>query len=153
MNIKIHWTTALTLRADPTLIYSPAVLESVNDVPGVYVFARKYGRRVTPLYVGKALKLKGRIKQQLNNLRLMRQIQDWEKNGARVLLLGYLKVHGSQDVGTALEVIERALIEHGLAEGHPLVNIQGTRTPFHTLSFTGNRMSEQVAPRQMFVKA
>ncbi|MFE1076838.1 GIY-YIG nuclease family protein, partial [Streptomyces sp. NPDC058783] len=105
------------------------------------------------LYIGKALNLRGRIKQQLNNLRLMRQIQDWEKNGARVLLLGYLKVHGSQDVGTALDVIERALIEHGLAEGHPLVNVQGTRTPFHTLSFTGNRMSEQVAPRQMFVKA
>ncbi|MFC8311960.1 hypothetical protein ACFUJV_35900, partial [Streptomyces olivaceus] len=63
------------------------------------------------------------------------------------------KGHGSQDVGTALDVIERALIEHGLAEGHPLVNVQGTRTPFHTLSFTGNRMSEQVAPRQMFVKA
>lgn len=153
MNIKIHWTTALTLRTDPKLIYSPSILESVDDVPGVYVFARKYGRRVTPLYVGKALKLKGRIKQQLNNLRLMRQIQDWEKNGARVLLLGYLKVHGSQDVGTALDVVERALIEHGLAEGHPLVNIQGTRTPFHTLSFTGNRMSEQVAPRQMFAKA
>lgn len=153
MKIKIHWTTALTLRADPQLIHSPSVLESVDDVPGVYVFARKYGSRVTPLYVGKALNLKGRIKQQLNNLRLMRQIQDWEKNGARVLLLGYLKVHGSQDVGTALDVIERALIEHGLAEGHPLVNVQGTRTPFHTLSFTGNRMSEQVAPRQMFVKA
>lgn len=153
MNIKIHWTTALTLRIDPKLIYSPSVLENVDDVPGVYVFARKYGRRVAPLYVGKALKLKTRIKQQLNNLKLMRQIQDWEKNGARVLLLGYLKVHGSQDVGTALDVIERALIEHGLAEGHPLVNIQGTRTPFHTLSFTGNRMSEQVAPRQMFVKA
>ncbi|MFB7788643.1 GIY-YIG nuclease family protein, partial [Streptomyces vinaceus] len=144
---------ALTLRADPTLIYSLSVLESVDDVPGVYVFARKYGHRITPLYIGKALNLRGRIKQQLNNLRLMRQIQDWEKNGARVLLLGYLKVHGSQDVGTALDVIERALIEHGLAEGHPLVNVQGTRTPFHTLSFTGNRMSEQVAPRQMFVKA
>ncbi|MFE4631588.1 GIY-YIG nuclease family protein, partial [Streptomyces mirabilis] len=130
-----------------------SVLESVDDVPGVYVFARTYGHRITPLYIGKALNLRGRIKQQLNNLRLMRQIQDWEKNGARVLLLGYLKVHGSQDVGTALDVSERALIEHGLAEGHPLVNVQGTRTPFHTLSFTGNRMSEQVAPRQMFVKA
>jgi hypothetical protein len=89
----------------------------------------------------------------LNNLKLMRQVQSWNKNGARVLLLGYLQTHGSQDEAKVLDIAERALIEHGLAEGHPLVNVQGTRKPVHTLSFSGGKLSEQLAPQEMFVKA
>lgn len=153
MKIKIEWTTPVTLRKDPALIYSTAVVEDIVDAPGVYVFARRYGDSITPLYIGKASNLRSRIKQQLNNLKLMRQVQSWNKNGARVLLLGYLQTHGSQDEGKVLDIAERALIEHGLAEGHPLVNVQGTRKPVHTLSFSGGRLSEQVAPREMFVKA
>jgi hypothetical protein len=38
----------------------------------------------------------------LNNLKLMRQVQSWNKNGARVLLLGYLQTHGSQDEAKVL---------------------------------------------------
>lgn len=153
MKIKFEWIGPLTLRNDPALIYSASVLDSIDDAPGVYVFARKYGKNLTPLYIGKASNLRGRIKQQLNNLKLMRQIQSWNKNGSRVLLLGYLQPHGSQDEAKVLDIAERALIEHGLAEGHPLVNVQGTRKPVHALSFTGSRMSEQVAPREMFVRA
>lgn len=153
MKIKIEWTAPVTLRKDAALIYSTAVVEDIEDASGVYVFARRYGNSITPLYIGKASSLRGRIKQQLNNLRLMRQIQSWNKNGARVLLLGYLQTHGSQDESKVLDIVEKALIEHGLAEGHPLVNVQGTRKPVHTLSFTGGRLSEQVAPREMFVKA
>lgn len=153
MKIKIEWTAPVTLQKDPSLIYNTAVIDDIHDAPGVYVFARRYGNSITPLYIGKASNLRTRIKQQLNNLKLMLQIQSWNKNGARVLLLGYLHTHGSQDEGKALDIVEKALIEHGLAEGHPLVNIQGTRKQVHTLSFTGGRLSEQVAPREMFVKA
>lgn len=153
MKIKIEWTAPLTLKKDPSLIYSESVLDVIEDGAGVYVFARKFGDAITPLYVGKASNLRGRIKQQLNNLRLMKQVQDWNKNGARVLLLGYLKLHGAQDEAKVLNIVERALIEHGLAEGHPLVNVQGTKKPVHTLTFRGNRSSEQVAPREMFVRA
>src|SRR5260370_38302442 len=123
MQIAVDWTRPFSLKEDHELIYSDAILEDIEEGAGVYVFARKYGSTITPLYVGQALNLHGRIKQQLNNVKLMRQVQNWNKNGARVLLLGYVKRHGRQDIAKVLHIVERPLIKHGLAGGHPLVNI------------------------------
>ncbi|WP_395008533.1 GIY-YIG nuclease family protein [Undibacterium sp.] len=153
MKIEIKWSKPIVLVQDKNLIYSLSVLESVSDLPGIYVFARKYGDSLTPLYVGKANSLLKRVKGQLNNVKLMMQVKNWEKNGGRVLLVGYVANKGNQDIDKVLGIVESTLIEHFLAEGHPLVNIQGTKKQVHELTFRGNRFSETIAPRSMYVEA
>jgi hypothetical protein len=50
-----------------------------------------------------------------------------------------------------ISILEQALIAHALSEDFELLQKQGTKTPNHTISFQGNRTSEDLAPRRMRV--
>jgi hypothetical protein len=51
-------------------------LDKLPRKPGVYIFIRKFGENSRALYIGKANRLRTRIKQQLVALRLMKGIQN-----------------------------------------------------------------------------
>jgi hypothetical protein len=112
------------------------------------VFARRYGGLVIPIYVGQALRLRNRIKSQLNNAQLMMGITNME-NGRRFLLLGEFVAAPGQKVATALDVLERAFIETALTGGYELLNKQGTKTPVHTIQSTGKRSFHQPFPHKV----
>jgi excinuclease UvrABC nuclease subunit len=87
MKLQIQWAKPVTLRdaARENLIYK-ADLDKLPDAPGVYVFGRRWGRdQFEALYVGKATRIRGRVKGHFNNLRLMQHLHN-AKNGRRVLL-------------------------------------------------------------------
>jgi hypothetical protein len=88
------------------------------------------------LYVGKSLRLRGRIKNHLNNLRLMRHLQD-AKSGRRVVIAGQIFTRPGQQIAKSLSTLERAFIRHFLAEGHDLVNKQGVRIRRHEIESQG----------------
>ena len=127
-------------------------LNRIPDEPGIYVFARKFGEIIAPLYIGQAKELFYRVQGQLNNLRLMRGVEDAEI-GQRMLLYAQFYSRPGQRLSKALDVIESALIENALTQGFELLNVQGVKTPTHELAFWGNLTARKTFPRNMFVRA
>ncbi|HEY1524977.1 MAG TPA: hypothetical protein VGH51_01960 [Candidatus Angelobacter sp.] len=74
-------------RAD-NMIYG-VDLERILAEPGVYIFGRRYGRQFEALYVGKAGRMRSRVRTQLNNLSLMQHVR-YAKAGKRILIAGRL---------------------------------------------------------------
>ena len=78
MHLNVKWHKPMKLRKckdTSTSIYE-LDLQNVPTTSGVYVFVRKFGKDLKPLYIGKALNLRTRINQQLGSLKLMRGIQN-----------------------------------------------------------------------------
>lgn len=137
MKLAVEWTRPIFLKdaSRENLIYSLA-LERVPSSAGVYVFGRRWGNQFEALYVGKGDRVRGRVKGQLNNLRLMQHLKN-AKTGKRVLLAGRIVTKPGQRLAKCLTLVERALIRYFLSEGHDLVNKQGTRIRRHELSSSG----------------
>jgi len=155
LHIDVRWSQPLDLVVDPDdqLIYVVRQIENVPEVPGVYVFARCFGDNAIPLYVGETRDLRSRLNQHLrNNVKLMRGIQK-ARSGRRIFLFGEALLKKGQNTKKVLQVLQRALIERTLSEGHDeLLNDKGAKTPVHTIRSAGNRCSEQVAGRFIYCR-
>lgn len=137
MILGLDWTRAIPLKdaSKENLIYSIA-LDKMPSSSGVYVFGRRYGQKFEALYVGKANKIRGRVKSQFNNVRLMQHLKN-AKSGKRVLLAARFTPKPGQQKPNCLSLIERALIRYFLSEGHDLVNKQGVRIRRHEIISAG----------------
>ena len=147
MDLDLRWLAPFDL-IDGTqngLIYDVEDLNQIPESPGVYVFSRVHGETVSPLYIGKAENLSHRIEQQLNNVRLMRGIEDAEAGYRKLHVAKFIGKKG-QDSGKAIHIIESALISAALVEGYELINIKGTKTLAHTITSTGNREARRWLP-------
>lgn len=135
MDLHVVWHKPITLRKprrDVKLIYT-VDLERVPEAPGVYIFGRQFGRKFSPLYIGKATNLRKRVKQQLNAVSLMRGIEEADI-GRRSVLVGEFEGKQGQRPDRCVGLIEGALIRHFLSEGHDLLNIIGKKiNTKHTL--------------------
>ncbi len=153
MKIALKWEKPLRLKDGSRLnqIYLCSGLDDLPKKPGVYVFARKFGNNIAPLYVGQASKLRGRIEGQFNNLRLMMGIKN-APAGKRILLAARLYLKRGQQMSKVLDIVESALIKNALAQGHDLLNQQGTKTKVHVIRSEGNSSSRQVAPLTMLAE-
>ena len=134
MDIIAQWHKPLSLRDGwrDSLIYA-CDLGRVPEEPGIYVFARRFGDTICPLYIGKSVNLRARVKSELNTVRLMKGIQD-SSIGKRVLFFCTMRLRPGQNLDNVLHVVECACIDHALSEGHELLNKQGTKTPTHSIS-------------------
>ena len=156
MDIQVIWHKPIRLRdgSGQDWIYacSDVEFENLPMTPGVYIFARRYGKNIEPLYIGQASKLKSRLKQQFNNARLMKGIEH-APIGHRILIVGEIQLRPGQKAAQVLNVVESALIEHALANGYNILNKMGTKTPVHVIrSSNGSIASRQVAPLIMHVR-
>jgi hypothetical protein len=152
LNIEVRWSKPLGLVDDPAkkLIYAADGVDDVPETPGAYVFARLFGSRVIPLYIGETGNIRTRLKQHLkNNVRLMKGVQG-APNGRRIFLFGEVRLRRGQNVKKVRSVLQRTIIERALSEGHELLNDKGAKTPVHSVRSTGNRYSEQIAGRLIF---
>ena len=98
---------------------------------------------MTPLYVGQALSIRYRVRDQFNNLKLMRGIQR-AQIGRRVLLLGEILTKPGQKIKRVLNIVELSLIEHFVEKGYELLNKQGARLHYDTVTFEGNLLSRRL---------
>jgi hypothetical protein len=139
MEISVFWHKPIRLEDGErnNLIYNIANLDRFEEVPGVYMFCRSYNGDISPLYIGKAINLASRIRQQFNTTKLMKAIENSQK-GAKVLLVGEINCKPGQGPGKCIGIAEKALIEHALAQGYELINQKGTKTPYDEIEFTGN---------------
>lgn len=150
MKIKIDWTQPISLRAQRRDVGFLVDLDKIPAAAGVYVFGRKYGTGFKALYVGQSKNIRSRVKSHLNNLNLMKFLRD-AKNGGRVLYAGTIVTGPGQRLDRLMNVAERALMRHFLAEGHDLANKQGTRLRRHEITAEG-RHPQGFIPRNMFVE-
>lgn len=137
MKLYVEWTHPIPLK-DATrynLIYSVAV-DRLPAAAGVYVFGRRWGNQFEALYVGRAVSVRGRVNNQMFNLRVMQHVKN-AKAGRRIVLAGRIITKRGQLLKKCLQLVERALIRYFLSEGHDLVNKQGTRIRRHELSSSG----------------
>ena len=152
MKIEGSWSQPIQLKKGPEggLIYTLDI-EKLPAVPGVYVFARKHGASIVPIYIGQTLSVRGRIKNHLESLPLMRAVEN-SVGGGRFLIYCTVKAGSTEKAKKHIKIIERALILHAQSEGHEIYNKQGTKLQTDTISFVGNRTSEAIAPRTMLIK-
>ena len=151
MKLCVEWSRPVPLK-DATrqnMIYS-VVLDRLPSASGVYVFGRRWGNQFEALYVGTANGIRGRVKHQLNNLRLMQHLKN-AKTGKRIVLAGRFISKPGQQPKISLPLIERALIRYFLSEGHDLVNKQGTRLRRHELLSSGKH-PKRFFPTLMYVE-
>jgi hypothetical protein len=82
--------------------------------------------------VGKSTNLRNRIKGHLNNLKLMKYLEN-AKMGQRVVFVGQL-TYKKKRVDAALKTLERAFIRNFLVEGHDIANQQGVKIRRHEIT-------------------
>lgn len=153
LHIKAHWAepVTITLGDDKSEIYSCREIDEVPSTPGVYIFARRHGKTVKPLYIGQTGNLNKRLCQHLDSVSLMKGIKA-APTGTRLFLYCEPLLRRGQKLARVLDVLENALIDHALSEGHELFNVQGTKRPSHSIAFSGNRTSEALVPRTMLLR-
>jgi hypothetical protein len=151
MKLHIEWAKPVLLKdaSRENMVYG-VDLKRVPSSAGVYLFGRRWGGQFEALYVGKAGDMRVRVKTHLNNLRLMQHLRN-AKTGKRLVLAGRLVLKQGQQRAKCMALAERALIRHFLAEGHDLVNKQGTRLRRHELLSTGKH-PKRYFPREMFLE-
>jgi hypothetical protein len=153
LSIKWHKPISLIDGDNHNLIYVADGLDSWQDVPGVYMFARIFNDEVFPLYIGKAESIGSRAWQHLkNNTKLMMTIKK-SANGARVFIPGKFTPKPGQNIKKCIALVERALIVHALAEGYELLNVQGTKTPTHRVSISGYLGARNITGKKLSLKA
>ena len=150
MKISVTWQRPVRLPLPMTRLHEHFDLTELPDAPAIYLFARRFGIRMEVLYVGKATSLRRRIKQQLNNLKLMQAI-DGAQMGPRLLIYGTLNCRPGQQVETVLSVVERALIDHYTEAGDQLINKLGTKLPVDVIEFDGNLLARRRSGRELRV--
>lgn len=151
MKIAVEWERPLRLRDGKRegLIYT-VNLDKLPRAPGIYVFGRRFGKSFEALYVGKANRIRGRVKSQLNQVRLMQHLKN-ANAGRRLVLAGKVITRPGQRLAKVLRLMERALIRHFLAEGHDLVNKQGTLIRRHEISSSG-KQPKHFIPRVTYLE-
>lgn len=153
LSIKWHQPISLIDGDEHNLIYVADGLDSWRDVPGVYMFARIFNSEVFPLYIGKAESIGTRAWQHFkNNTKLMMSIKK-SSNGARVFIPGEFTPKPGQSTKKCIALVERALIDHALAEGYELLNVLGTKTPTHKISLSGYLAARNITGKSLSLKA
>lgn len=115
MKLKITWEKPVPLikaKDHEELIYLVNEKKILN-VPGIYIFARHYGKCYEALYVGKSTNLRNRVRGHMNNLKLMKYLEH-AKTGKRVVIIGRAVPLPGQMLNNILPALERTFIRHFL---------------------------------------
>lgn len=127
-------------------------IDRIPEQPGAYIFCRRHGDNLAPLYIGETANLRKRLIQHLkNDVSIMKGIEN-APAGKRMFIYCQVRNKKGRRLRKVLEVLERALVEHALSEGHELLNTQLTKTKVHSISFKRNREAEKLVPRKMLIR-
>ena len=152
MKLNLQWAKPISLKdgSKQNLIYT-IDQNKLPQASGVYIFGRRFGNSIEALYVGQALNIHSRVKGQLNNLALMKAVQN-SSIGKRVVITGQFMAGPGQQPKKCLSLIERSLIRNFLSSGHDLVNKQGTHLRRHEI-ISLSKLPKTFIPTSMFMDA
>ena len=154
MEITLDWHAPIPLHdgSEGDQLYS-CDERLLPTAAGIYVFARRFGGAVTPLYIGQAKHIRGRIKSQLNSMRLMMRIKKAKKVGGCVLMVATLRPGPGQQVARLLDIVERAYIEQAQSMSYPIINVVHAKPKFHTIVSVGKKKSHYPFQREYRYRA
>jgi hypothetical protein len=150
MDLSLEWHSPLPLSAERHNAIYWLDLDKVPQTLGIYVFYREFGSKQSALYVGKALDLKVRVGQQLNNVKLMMALRN-ATNGRRQIVFGEL-TRGGKGIDAKLKLIERTLIRYYQQASGELVNVHGNRIVHHSLTSERSMLRDFIPHRIFFEK-
>jgi hypothetical protein len=119
-------------------------LNVIEDVPGVYYFARHHGKNREPFYIGESLKLRLRLRTHLQTKRIadvLRGISGADVpeilGGHRYFHFAYFKPRGRQDPKTCIRIAQKFMIRESVRQSIPLINSQLSPVKTHNIVFDG----------------
>ena len=161
MQITIRWQKPIQLTRGKKIIIDPKdIPNSIENVPGVYFFARTFGKSIIlPFYVGETLTIRTRLKSHLESTKIadvLRGISDEEaiKNGTKYFHYGYL--HGNAErklTKRRLSIVQKHLIRLAIETGAPILNYQLTTMKTHSLEFIGSASARAIYAKSSAVEA
>ena len=151
MKLHLEWSRQVPLKRSRqrSLVYT-IDMDKLPDEPGLYVFGRRFGNSFEGLYVGKAKTIRRRVRNQLNNSRLMQHVMT-ARRGKRILLVGRYVSKPGQGETKSLLLLEQALIRHFVSEGDDLVNVSGTRIRQHEIT-SARKQLKKFIPATMYLE-
>lgn len=151
MQITIHWQKPIQLTKNRKVLVDRRELPDVlEEIPGVYFFARKHGSTVLPFYIGETLKIRGRLKDHLGRVEIVDVLRGESpdkaiRNGNRYFHYGYL--HGNAEkamMKKRLLIAQKHLIRVALEHQIPILNSNLTKVKTHLLEFTGSAATRAI---------
>jgi len=121
MKIELNWLEPIELGSSTNLRENIKNfdLNEIPEIAGVYIFYREYGETQKALYVGKSENIRARMKAHFNSLALIEGLEE-APQGKKKLIFAEVKTRS--ELKRALNQAEKALIQHYIEQGHPLLN-------------------------------
>jgi hypothetical protein len=151
VDLQFSWEIPLMLARNKQIIFTEEDLGRVEEKSGVYYFARNFGDKSEPFYIGETNNLRARLKNHLDNRRIadiLRGIKVADapsiSNGPRSFHYAYFNAKKGQNTKKALRIAQRFMISEAIAANIPLLNSQLTVIKTHRLNFVGNDIARSV---------
>src|ERR1700694_245668 len=116
MDLYLDWWEPIDLTWSKRTGQYELDFDEVPETAGVYIFGRGHGEAIEALYVGLATNLRLRIKQQLNNHRLMRHVERAQTGPRGAITAEWHPRPGQTSKKSLPLVVERSLIRHFVLE-------------------------------------
>jgi hypothetical protein len=98
VNLLFEWQAPLLLAQNKKIIVTTSDLDQIDEVPGIYYFARSFGNKSEPFYIGETLTLRTRLKNHLDTRRIADILRGMKvagapaiSNGPRLFHFAYFK--------------------------------------------------------------
>ncbi len=152
MKLHFDWQAPLALAQNKKLIVTDEDLERIDDVPGIYYFARRFGDKSEPFYIGETLTLRTRLKNHLDTRRIADILRGMKiadapeiSQGRRFFHFAYLNANkNKQNTKKALQIAQKFMIREAIALNLPLLNSKLTVIKTHSLTFSGKDVSDSI---------
>ena len=156
MNLNFEWQAPLTLTQNKKVVITDDDLDQIEDAPGVYYFARSFGGKSEPFYVGETLKLRARLKNHLGTTRISDILRGMKvrdapeiSNGPRSFHFAYLNANkNKENTKKALQIAQKFMIREAIALNLPLLNGKLTVIKTHSLIFSGKDVVDSIFKRE-----
>lgn len=144
MKIQFKWQKPVDLTHNRIILQVD--YSKIKPVAGVYYFARTFGGKGLPFYIGQSTNLNERLKSHLRTVRIADILRGMPVAGAPAIDRGprsfhfaYLTAVSNNQTGLALKIVEKMMIEEAVRERIPLLNTQLTLRRTHEISFGRGR--------------
>jgi hypothetical protein len=139
------WQPPVALARNKKLVdLTVETLGRIENIPGVYYFARSFGGRHYPFYIGKTMKLRDRLKAHLKSKNIADILRGIAvdgapqiSNGPRDFYYAYFLPQRGQKPDIAITTIEKLMIRIAVENNIPLLNTNLTLAETKTVEFLG----------------
>src|SRR5208282_619444 len=123
MKLQFDWQKPILLTKNKQLIVREDDFENIDNVPGVYYFARNFGANSAPFYIGETLTLRSRLTTHLRTVRIVDILRGMPvadaptiSNGPRSFHYAYLAGNpGKEGAKKRLSIAQRFMIRTAIA--------------------------------------